>query len=229
MLKERLRKLADVSEPGSLATKLRKKRFALFKNLLETAPNAAHILDVGGTQTFWERMGFPESDAADADITILNLTELPTTRPQFRSVAGDATDMSQYGEKEFDVVFSNSVIEHLGSFEAQRRMAAEIRRVGKRYFLQTPSRYFPIEPHFLFPFFQFLPRRVQVFLIARFDIGRNYPTATKLQVLNSLRLLSKKDMETLFPEARIVKERFLGLTKSYIVYNKWSAEKTQAA
>lgn len=57
--------------------------------------------------------------------------------------------MKQFQDNEFDAVFSNSVIEHVGDYEAQRQMANEIMRVGKRYFVQTPNFYFPIEPHIL--------------------------------------------------------------------------------
>ena len=70
---------------------------------------------------------------------------------------GDAVDMPGISDGAFDVVFSNSVIEHVETYENQRRMAAEIRRVGRRYFVQTPNRHFPLEPHFLVPGFQLLP------------------------------------------------------------------------
>jgi 2-polyprenyl-3-methyl-5-hydroxy-6-metoxy-1,4-benzoquinol methylase len=73
--------------------------------------------------------------------------------------------MPQFQNDEFDIVFSNSVIEHVGSYEEQNLMASEVRRVGKRYFIQTPNLFFPIEPHFLFPFFQFLPLDYRVTLI----------------------------------------------------------------
>jgi 2-polyprenyl-3-methyl-5-hydroxy-6-metoxy-1,4-benzoquinol methylase len=79
--------------------------------------------------------------------------------------------MRQFRDHQFDVVYSNSVIEHVGDLDDMRRMAQEIQRVGKRYFLQTPNRYFPIEPHFVFPFFQFLPRPVQISLVQKFRLG----------------------------------------------------------
>ncbi|WP_255695553.1 methyltransferase domain-containing protein [Rhodohalobacter sp. 614A] len=58
---------------------------------------------------------------------------------QFQYVQGDALDMHMFEDKSFDVVFSNSVIEHVGSFENQRRFADEVRRVGKAYWVQTPD------------------------------------------------------------------------------------------
>ena len=63
--------------------------------------------------------------------------------------------MDFFKDKSFDAVFSNSVIEHVGTFEDQKMMANEVIRVTNFYFIQTPNLYFPIEPHFLVPFFQF--------------------------------------------------------------------------
>jgi hypothetical protein len=53
--------------------------------------------------------------------------------------------------------FSNSVIEYVGDFPDQQRMADEVRRVGDRYRVQSMSKHFPIEPRFVFPFYQHLP------------------------------------------------------------------------
>jgi len=128
-----LKKLADSSQPNSLATNLRRKRFALLKALIASLPRPFKILDVGGTQIFWERMGFCEEKGIK--IVLLNLMEVQVTYPNFYSVVGDARNMKQFEDKEFDVVFSNSVIEHVGDYDDQRRMANEIRRVAKRYFL----------------------------------------------------------------------------------------------
>ncbi len=63
-----------------------------------------------------------------------------------------------FGDREFDIAFSNSVIEHVPP-ELQAAFAAEVSRVADRYFVQTPNRYFPIEPHYQLPLFQFLPRQ----------------------------------------------------------------------
>jgi SAM-dependent methyltransferase len=115
----------------------------------------------------------------------------------------------------FDVAFSNSVIEHLASFDGQLRFSAELRRVGRRYFVQTPNRWFPIEPHYLFPFFQFLPVVAQRWLHAHFDIG----TFKKTDPFGTLRLMSKRELQALFPEARMVPERLGPFVKSwYAVY-----------
>ena len=46
-----------------------------------------------------------------------------------------------------------------------------MQRITKNIFVQTPNKYFPLEPHFLFPFFQFLPLGMQVWLLTHFQLG----------------------------------------------------------
>ena len=210
-----LRTLADNSRAGSAADRLRKKRFAVFLGLLSTLPRPLRLLDVGGTRSFWEQMGSIEG----VEVVLLNLQAPPPDR-------GDARDMRRYRDKEFDVVFSNSVIEHVGGWSDQRRMAAEVRRVGQRYFVQTPNKYFPIEPHFLFPFFQFLPLRARAWLTGRFDLGWRKRAASPqeaLQQAQSVRLLTRSELQSLFPGGVILDEKLLGLTKSFMVHGGFSA------
>jgi hypothetical protein len=93
------------------------------------------ILNVGGFEEELESTGVV--DESGILFTILNVHPVRTTRKSVESVVGDARDMGQLGNKEFDFVFSNSVIEHVGGDDDARRMADEIRRVGKRYYVQT--------------------------------------------------------------------------------------------
>lgn len=213
---------ADNRERDSLATRLRQKRFELFNSLIMPLPRPLRILDLGGTQVFWERMGFLEQ--ADVEIVLLNVSMMKVSRPNVRSVIGDARAMPQFEDKEFDVVFSNSVIEHVGDYGQQRQMADEVRRVGKRYFVQTPNRFFPIEPHFLFPFFQFLPLPMKVFLITHFNLGWYKKTTDKekaVEAASEITLLSCRKFRSLFPDAKMYKEKFFGLTKSFTVCGGW--------
>ena len=216
LIKRLLLHFADNSRPGSLATRLRRRRFALFQTLLREAPPTPRVLDVGGTVRFWETMGYGDSNPIE--LVLLNLK--PASHPLWSTLVGDARDLSQFKDGEFDVVFSNSVIEHVGGFRDQTRMADEVRRVGRRYFVQTPNRYFPIEPHFLFPFFQFLPRRWRIFLVSHFDVGwaPGVTTAERAaRKVDSIRLLTSRELRKLFPDAELHRERFLGLTKSFLV------------
>ena len=219
-----LKRVTDNRQLNSLATVLRRKRFALFKALVTSLPRPLKVLDVGGTQIFWETMGF--CGEKGTTVVLLNLREVLVTYQNFYSVVGDARDMRQFEDEEFDVVFSNSVIEHVGDYDDQRRMATEVRRVGKRYFIQTPNRYFPIEPHFLFPFFQFLPLKIRVGLVSHFNLGwykRVTDREKAFQTVSSIRLLNEKEIMELLPNGAIFREKFLGLTKSFIVYGGWDA------
>jgi 2-polyprenyl-3-methyl-5-hydroxy-6-metoxy-1,4-benzoquinol methylase len=217
-----VKRLADNSSGDSLATRMRRARFALFLSLLRTVEKPVRVLDIGGTQAFWNLMS--EGEDLDADVTLLNLNHQPVTSSRFTSASGDARNIPQYGDKTFDVVFSNSVIEHVGSYDDQRRMASEVLRVGKRYFVQTPNKRFPLEPHFLFPFFQYLPVELRAQMLHRFDVGwyKRVPSIERARKeVESIQLLTKANFAALFPGARIFEEKLLGLTKSFVAYGGW--------
>src|SRR5687768_8654462 len=137
------RKVADHRKGDTIATRLRRERFGAFKSLIASVPRPLSVRDVGGTQPCCEAMGCTGDD--DVRITLLNLTQVEVNYPSFTSIAGDARDMREFRENQFDIVFSNSVIEHVGTHRDQQRMAREVMRVGQRYFVQTPNRFFPIE------------------------------------------------------------------------------------
>ena len=188
------------------------------KGLDKGLPRPLKVIDVGGTEDFWRKMGITGEEGLE--ITLLNLSAVKTELPGFVGLAGDARNMSQFPDQAFDVAFSNSVIEHVGGWADQQAMAAGMRRVGKRIFLQTPNRNFPIEPHFLFPFFQFLPVGWRIWLLMHFRLGwypRHAGRESALQAVESVRLLTRHELRTLFPGATIVRERFMGLTKSFVV------------
>lgn len=214
-------KLFNANYKSSVNQRYRERRFAFFKGLLANLKKEGPItiLDVGGTQSYWENMNF--ADDGSVHITLLNLTEDEVTRSHFSSISGDATDLSRFGDKHFDIVHSNSVIEHLFTREAQERMANEVRRVGKCYYVQTPNYYFPIEPHWVFPLFQFLPFSLRVYLTKKFYLD-SYPENERQEVayqrVKEVLLLTEKDMKELFPEARIYREMAFGLKKSITSY-----------
>ena len=128
-----------------------------------------------------------------------------------------------------DVVFCNSVIEHVTvdkkdqwsmksgarfkrlALQRQSRFAGEIIRVGRKYWVQTPYRHFPLETHTWLPLVQYLPRLLQLQIIAscdRFWVKRTYP---------DFYLLSKHEARSMFPDAEIIFEKFLGIPKSLII------------
>jgi hypothetical protein len=218
-----LRKLADNRNSTSLAARLRRRRFALFEELLSRLSGSIRILDVGGTAGFWRVMG---AERTSLSITLLNQLPPKEHASGLISVMGDARNMREFQDEEFDVVFSNSVIEHVGTLDDQRAMASEIRRVGRRYFVQTPNRYFPIEPHFLVPGFQFLPLSVRAGWLARRNVGwyTKAPTyEAALSEVARIRLLTRGEFQRLFPDGRLHTERFFGLAKSFVIYHGWES------
>lgn len=211
-------RLADNERRGSLANRLRRRRFALFTQLLGGLPRPLRIVDVGGTENYWEQMGFAHEKGVS--IVLVNLREHKVRHGNMQSIADDARILKGVDDNSFHIAFSNSVIEHVGNFADQQRMVNAMRRVAPRIYLQTPNRYFPLEPHFLFPFFQFLPLRARVWLLMRFKLGwysRQSNLKDAIKVAKSVRLLSYNELRILFPMARIYRERFLGLTKSFVV------------
>ncbi len=190
--------------------RFRPKRMQRFVKLLGIGP-ATHILDVGGTSFDWALLPFK------TNVTILN-AEIDGHLGALRWIIGDARRLP-FAEKSFDVVYSNSTIEHLYSEDNQRLAAAEIARVGKAYFVQTPNRWFPIEPHYLTPFVHYLPKKWQRRLLRNFTLWGilSRPSQQTCDTdVDEIRLLTTSDMRGLFPDATIYSERFLGLTKSII-------------
>jgi SAM-dependent methyltransferase len=216
-LHPRLRRTLDPRKSGSTVHRLRLKRFEIFREFIADLPRPVQVLDLGGEEVFWKQMGLV--DPSDIRVTLLNRYLDTASGAAFTPYLGDATAMPEFEDQSFEVVFSNSVIEHVGDWEAQGRMAEESMRVGKRYFIQTPNKYFPIEPHFLVPFFQFYPLSLRVWLLQRFHLGW-YPAIpdreTAREHIRSHRLLDRRELVKLFPGCRIFEEKIFGLTKSYI-------------
>jgi Methyltransferase domain len=208
--------LRDLADPAS--NPYRARRLALFASLLCRLPTPVRILDVGGSERSWERGGL--ADRPDLSFVILNVRRVPVTRPNFTSVLGDARDLSRFRDRAFDVAFSNAVLEHVGGLEDQRRMAAEIRRVAGAYFVQVPNRRFPVEPHVVFPMFQYLPVPARAFLLRRLPLGnlegRIRDREEAVRYVRSIRLVTRREMAAMFPDASLVRERVGGLTKSFI-------------
>jgi hypothetical protein len=226
-MKQLLAKIYDHRDANSWAFKLRNQRLDLFKNLLRQvdADDSIRILDIGGREEFWKSSGILD-DIPDLEVTLLNvdIDQMKLCNLNLKTVIGDARAMPEFHDQEFDIVFSNSVIEHVGNANDKRRMSEEIRRVGKRYFIQTPNRFFPIEPHFVFPCFQFLPLQLQVWLIMNFKLGwyskiNDRKLARKL--VSRITLLSRKEFGELFPGANMYDEKIFILTKSFIAYGGW--------
>ncbi len=221
MLRWPVRYIASNRQNNSIASHFRRRRLEFFVRLLRSIPRPITILDVGGDARSWNILGFNE---AGITIVLLNLRAEFVDTSRFKSIVGDARNLRDFRDKSIDVVYSNSVIEHVGTLADQRRMAEEIRRVGQRYFVQTPNVLFPIEAHSLIPGFQFMPLALRTYLLTKFRLGwleREPDPARARELLESIRLLSLTELRSLFPSASFYEERCLGLTKSIIAYYGW--------
>jgi ubiquinone/menaquinone biosynthesis C-methylase UbiE len=174
------------------------------------------ILDVGGSHHIW--MFLP----VRPKVVLVNLMPYSAQRDDFINVVGNARGLP-FKDHSFDVVFSNSLIEHLHTFDQQQRFAAECRRVASRYYVQVPNQRFFLEPHLLTPFIHWLPKVVRARLLRNFTIWGlvTRPTQEDCQhFVDEVRLLSKRDFSRMFPDAEIWHERILGMSKSLIAVKR---------
>lgn len=159
--------------------------------------------------------------ATPAPVTLLNLYKCPVgvaSVASFESVDGDATCLA-YDDGTYEIGHSNSVIEHLGDASVQLQFANGLRHVCRKLWVQTPAKEFFIEPHYLLPFVHWLPVSLRRWLVLRLS-PRRFGSKANVDHLNDLvdevRLLSKREMQARFPDCRIITERFLLMPKSYI-------------
>jgi len=181
-----------------------------------TVTERTTVVDLGGAASTWDWLDVRPR------LVLVNL-DADCPRDGFDSVVADAL-ASPFRDGSFDVVFSNSLIEHLGTKQRQEAFASEVRRLSKTgYFVQTPNKWFPIEPHYLAPLVQFVPRKIRPAVIrwmTPFGWLRKPSREECRGICREIRLLSAREMRRLFPDADIVRERFLGVTKSLMAVRR---------
>jgi hypothetical protein len=216
-LSKRLRTVF-VESPNSFGAKARRRRWDL---LLTRFPEieSMRVVDLGGTTDYWLR-----APIRPRHVTVLNLTEPGESDQDWLvPITGDACDAvavlsAATGVSSYDLVVSNAVLEHVGGHGPRSRFADSIRTLAPRYWVQTPYRYFPLEPHWLAPGMQFLPMAARV-RVARVWPLAHTPSHDMEDALSSVQwteLLSRTEMRGYFPEAELVDERAVGLTKSLV-------------
>lgn len=213
-----IRSVITNHQPGSFLYRIRRKRFRFFIELISKLKKPIRVLDAGGDIFFWEQMGYANSNKFS--ITLLNIYDVKKENNRFSFINENAANLDKaIDPKQFDLVFSNSMIEHM-SFSEQTKFAKAVRELKIKYYIQTPNKNFPIEPHFVFPFFQFLPKWFKIALITNFSLGFIDRTNKQnaVEVIDSINMLSLKDLKKLFPEAKVHKERFMFFNKSYIAF-----------
>ena len=217
-------KLAD-PERLSPAAVARKRRFAIlharFPQLSEM-----RVLDLGGEAHTWL-----DEPAHPRTVTLLNRDmKLDSALEQIErqgasswmtAVGGNACDPpEQIKTEHFDLVYSNSVFEHVGGHQPRRHFSYWAQTLAKHHWVQTPNRYFPFEPHWLAPGFQFASPRLQAVLLRHWPLASPYyrkpAWPESVQRAMSIELLSPASMRSYFPTSELVRERLLGMTKSLI-------------
>jgi SAM-dependent methyltransferase len=158
-------------------------------------PAGARVLDVG-----CGALGLRALEP-NLDITGVDLAERPDYPGPF--VCADAAAGLPFADGEFDLVYCSSVIEHVPP-PRRAAFAAEVRRVGRGFYVQTPAYSFPLEPHALLPFAHWLP------VVLR----RPYWRLGAAGEWEQIELLRRAEMEALFGPA--LAERAGGLVKSWV-------------
>ena len=192
------------------ARMMRGRRMARFLDEMQIK-GGERIIDLGGTIDFWLGVQQP------LDITVLNLPGstdpvVPPTHHTIRFVHGDACNVVAYADNSFDIAFSNSVIEHVGDAGQRAAMASQARRLAPRYWVQTPSIWFPMEPHTHMPFWWFYPPALKRYCIR----GWRKKLPAWCEMIETTTVLPRSEVVALFPEARLWTERFMGFANSYI-------------
>jgi hypothetical protein len=212
-MNRRLRHLiADPAEQRSIGTSLRRKRWEVFRQRFRDIEKM-RVLDLGGTVKHWET-----SPIRPKSVVVVNLLPESSDIDWITAVQGDACEPPPLvREAEFDLVYSNSLIEHLGGHARRCHFASVVHAIASHHWVQTPYRYFPIEPHWLFPGLQFLPQRARAWAIRRWPLSPAWPNPEQaLRDVLEVELVSKTEMKYYFPGSEVLNERVLGLTKSII-------------
>jgi ubiquinone/menaquinone biosynthesis C-methylase UbiE len=191
--------------------RFRRRRMRQFFSMFSPSPGM-RVVDIGGAVQTWN----VEADSHEPfSVTLINNLEYEDfASERFQIIEADATALP-LPDNSFDIAFSNSVIEHLGTWERQEAFASEARRVARKLWIQTPARCFPIEAHLLAPYIQYLPKGIQRRVVRWTPRGLLNPGVVQ-QIVDEVRLLTYAEVAKLFPDCQILRERFCGLTKSYI-------------
>ena len=215
---------------STLRRKTRGDRGLFFREQIGALPRPLRVIDLGGTSKFWETLGFTAQDGLE--VTLLNTHDIDTTMANYENtlpfitdLRGDAMKLTAKDLQAFALIFSNSFIEHLqDGMGSQRLMAQIITASGVPYFLQTPNKNSPVDPHFprpYVPFFASYPRELQARLLTLGALGSGGKSGSLEEARERLRYyhpLGVRDVRALFPDATVKVERPLGVPMSILVY-----------
>jgi SAM-dependent methyltransferase len=214
---------------NAMRRRARKRRTRIFLENFSLS-SQTRILDIGSEDGANIASVLKTSPVQPENVYIADIDEQMVLKGReqfgFSPVVIPESGRKPFEDSFFDIVYCSSVVEHATipksqvwsvksgavfketALKQQQEFAREISRIGKRYFVQTPYKWFPIESHTWLPFVGYLPRCVLISILAitnRIWVKKTTP---------DWYLLSARQLRRLFPEARIMKERFMGLTKS---------------
>jgi hypothetical protein len=207
-----------VDRPGSVGDRMRTRRAGW---LTQQFPDLAEmsVIDLGGRASSWL-----DAPVRPKHVHIVNLegetglesAELP---PWAEVDYGDACNLpAAILGRTYDLVFCNSVLEHVGGHERRLRLADAVHKLAPSHWVQTPYRYFPVEPHWLFPFLQFLTMGLRARVAAAWPLAHTKPgsAAQAMSEVQWTELIGVAELRAYFPGSRILRERALGITKSIV-------------
>jgi hypothetical protein len=218
-----VRKVANYDDPTSLGSRMRARRSVHLLGLLADThrrQGTVRVIDIGGTRYYWNALPNDALQRYNVHVTVVNLPgePHPDDDHRFRYVEGDGCALDWVRDCSFDVAHANSVLEHVGQWDRMRAFAHEVSRVASGYVVQTPYFWFPIEPHFMAPFFHWLPESSRAKLLLRLPLGHSGRAQNLDQAIarvQSAQLVDLTMFRALFPGAEIHIERIAaGLPKS---------------
>jgi len=192
----------------------RKEKVKLFFKLLTPLPDDG-LLDAGGG----EGTGFREiwnyfNKVVVIDLDRCTMKKVRRELPKIEVIVGDVCNIP-LKDKSVDFVFSNAVIEHIDKGK-RYLFAKEIKRVSRKgYFITTPNYWFPFEPHYMCPFWQYFPERFKKIFKRYFRIGH-----FKKGLYKRIDLLTKSELASLFPEGSIYGLKITFMPETLICYYK---------
>ncbi len=212
----------DAADPRSLSARFRRARARQVEDLIERTHaelGRVRIIDLGGEPDYWTRL-FDRAalERRNVQVTLVNPQPFESDDPMFDARTGDACALA-YADNAFDLVHSNSVVEHVGDWPRMEAFAREVRRLAPRYYVQTPYFWFPYEPHYASLFFHWRSEQARARALLRRRHGFSPKCADMGQAMREVqeaRLLDKAQFQYLFPDARHLDEKVAGLTKSLI-------------
>ncbi len=207
---------AYAEDSDTFIRRWRRQRLQAFLDLVKP-PKGASVIDLGGSSCLWNMIEH------DFRVTIVNLPgngQQTSDLKGYRYIEGDATNLrALFADQSFDVAFSNSTIEHVGDEAQQAALAAEVKRLGRSYYVQTPSDRCPLEPHTGLPFYWKYPEFVKSGLLRSW----RKKTPGFAEYIADTRVLSRARMQSLFPDAQFYVERRLGFEKCYAAYRPYDS------